>query len=157
VARVSRRCGGEAARAADALGYPGPDPSARSLRYGATRNLGVVLGEHLTYAFDDPQAVRFLAGIAEVCAERGYGLLIVPTGTGDQDRDRVVAAAVDAYIVWTTTDDDPALVAACGTRRPVVVHEGPTGRARPLSASTIAGRPARWAARCSRPPGVLPC
>jgi DNA-binding LacI/PurR family transcriptional regulator len=84
-----------------------------------------VLGEHLTHAFDDPQAVLFLAGIAEVCAERGYGLLIVPTGTGGDDRDRVAAAAVDAYVVWTTTGDDPVLAAATGTRRPVVIHSGP--------------------------------
>ncbi|MGK5682524.1 LacI family DNA-binding transcriptional regulator [Actinoplanes sp. URMC 104] len=111
--------------AAARLGYAGPDPSARSLRYGSTRTLGVVLGEHLTYAFDNPQAVEFLAGIAEVCADRGYGLLIVPTGAGDDDRDRVTAAAVDAYIVWTTTEDDPVLAAARGTRRPVVVHGGP--------------------------------
>jgi len=110
-------------KAAKDLGYI-PDV-ARSLRYGTTRTLGVVLGEHLTYAFDDPQAVTFLAGISEVCAERGYGLLIVPTGTGDDDPDRVVAAAVDAYVVWTTTDDDPALAAASGTRRPVVIHGGP--------------------------------
>jgi DNA-binding LacI/PurR family transcriptional regulator len=124
-ARVSAATRAKVLQSAAALGYAGPDPSARSLRYGATRTLGVVLGEHLTYAFDDPQAVAFLAGIAEVCAERGYGLLIVPTGTGDDDHDRVVAAAVDAYVVWTTTDDDPVLAAACGTRRPVVIHGGP--------------------------------
>jgi len=123
--RVSAESRAKVLEAAVSLGYPGPDPSARSLRYGATRTLGVVLGEHLTYAFDDRQAVAFLAGIAEVCAERGYGLLIVPTGTGEEDRDRVVAAAVDAYVVWTTTADDPVLDAACSTRRPVVIHGGP--------------------------------
>jgi len=123
--RVSAETRAKVLDAAATLGYGGPDPSARSLRYGATRTLGVVLGEHLTYAFDDPQAVAFLAGIAEVCAERGYGLLIVPTGIGEDDRDRVAAAAVDAYVVWTTTDDDPVLTAACGTHRPVVVHGGP--------------------------------
>jgi DNA-binding LacI/PurR family transcriptional regulator len=123
--RVSADTRDKVLRAAATLGYAGPDPSARSLRYGATRTLGVVLGEHLTYAFDDPQAVAFLAGVAEVCAERGYGLLIVPTGTGAEDPDRVVAAAVDAYVVWTTTADDPVLTAACSTRRPVVVHGGP--------------------------------
>lgn len=121
--RVSAESRAKVLRAASDLGYSGPDPSARSLRYGATRTLGVVLGEHLTYAFDDPQAVLFLAGVAEVCADRGYGLLIVPAITGDGDR--VTAAAVDAYVVWTTTADDPVLDAACGTRRPVVVHGGP--------------------------------
>jgi DNA-binding LacI/PurR family transcriptional regulator len=123
--RVSAESRAKVLEAAATLGYSGPDPSARSLRYGATRTLGVVLGEHLTYAFEDRQAVAFLAGIAEVCAERGFGLLIVPTGIGDEDRDRVVAAAVDAYVVWTTTADDPVLDAACSTRRPVVVHGGP--------------------------------
>lgn len=123
--RVSADSRAKVLRAATTLGYPGPDPSARSLRYGATRTLGVVLGEHLTYAFDDQQAVAFLAGVAEVCAERGYGLLIVPTGTGDGDPERVLRAAVDAYVVWTTTADDPVLEAACSTRLPVVVHGGP--------------------------------
>jgi DNA-binding LacI/PurR family transcriptional regulator len=122
--RVSAESRAKVLQAASDLGYAGPDPSARSLRYGATRTLGVVLGEHLTYAFDDPQAVLFLAGVAEVCADRGYGLLIVPA-SGEEDRDRVTAAAVDAYVVWTTTDDDPVLAAACRTRRPVVVHGGP--------------------------------
>lgn len=125
--RVSAENRGKVLETAAALGYAGPDPSARSLRYGSTRTLGVVLGEHLTYAFDDPQAVLFLAGVAEVCADRGYGLLIVPTATGDEDRERVLAAAVDAYVVWTTTADDPVLAAARSTRRPVVVHSGPEG------------------------------
>ena len=124
-ARVSAESRTRVLETAAALGYAGPDPRARSLRYGSTRTLGVVLGEHLTYAFEDPQAVLFLAGLAEVCAERGFGLLIVPTGTGDEDRDRVLAAAVDAYVVWTTTADDPVLAAARSTRRPVVVHSGP--------------------------------
>ncbi|MFC0508946.1 LacI family DNA-binding transcriptional regulator [Micromonospora costi] len=141
-ARVSPDTRARVLRAAATLGYAGPDPSARSLRYGATRTLGVVLGEHLTYAFDDPQAVRFLAGVAEVCAERGYGLLIVPTGAGDDDHDRVVAAAVDAYVVWTTTDDDPVLAAACSTRRPVVIHGGPE-----RAGTTMVGIDNRAAAR----------
>jgi DNA-binding LacI/PurR family transcriptional regulator len=94
--RVSEQSRAKVLAAAARLGYPGPDPSARSLRYGATRTLGVVLGEHLTYAFDDRQAVAFLAGVAEVCAERGYGLLIVPTGAGDDDRARAVGAEVFA-------------------------------------------------------------
>src|SRR4051794_37373250 len=65
--RVSDQARAKVLAAAAQLGYPGPDPSARSLRRGSTQTLGVVLGEHLTYAFEDPQAVSFLAGVAEVC------------------------------------------------------------------------------------------
>jgi DNA-binding LacI/PurR family transcriptional regulator len=154
--RVSEESRAKVLEAATALGYSGPDPSARSLRYGATRTLGVVLGEHLTYAFDDPQAVAFLAGVADVCAERGYGLLIVPTGAGEVDRDRVVGAAVDAYVVWTTTADDPVLDAARSTRRRVVIHGGPS-----YQGATLVGIDNRAAARAvaaevSRPLAVPP-
>src|SRR5579875_3084071 len=76
--RVSESARAKVAAAAGALGYVGPDPNARSLRRQSTGALGVVLGEHLSYAFDDPQAAAFLAGIADVCAERGTALTILP-------------------------------------------------------------------------------
>jgi DNA-binding LacI/PurR family transcriptional regulator len=124
-ARVSAESRAKVRAAAERLGYAGPDPSARSLRRGRTNCLGVVLGEHLTYAFDDPQASAFLAGIAEVCAARGFGMTILPiTGAGD-DPERVRAAGVDGFVVWTTADDDPVIAALRAQRRPVIVHSGP--------------------------------
>ncbi|MQY07531.1 LacI family DNA-binding transcriptional regulator [Actinomadura macrotermitis] len=117
--RVSDRARAKVLAAADRLGYAGPDPSARSLRRGSTRTLGVVLGEHLSYAFEDPAAASFLAGIADVCADRGYGMTILPA-TGPP-----TTAAVDGFIVWTTSDDDPILQAVRATKRPAVVHGGP--------------------------------
>ncbi len=123
--RVSAAARTKVLEAAAALGYGGPDPSAQSLRRGSTRTLGVVLGEHLSYAFDDPQAASFLAGIAEVCAEQGFGMTILPiTGAAD-DAARVRTAAVDGFVVWTTSDDDPVLAAVRAVRRPAVVHGGP--------------------------------
>jgi DNA-binding LacI/PurR family transcriptional regulator len=123
--RVSDQARANVLAAAAQLGYPGPDPSARSLRRGSTQTLGVVLGEHLTYAFEDPQAVSFLAGVAEVCADRGYGMTILPiTGSAD-DVPRITGAAVDGFVVWTTSDDDPILVAVRAMKRPAVVHGGP--------------------------------
>ena len=83
------------------------------------------MGEHLTYAFDDPQAVTFLAGIAEVWADRGYGMTILPITGGADDTPRIMAAAVDGFIVWTTSDDDPVLAAVQAMKRPAVVHGGP--------------------------------
>jgi DNA-binding LacI/PurR family transcriptional regulator len=123
--RVSDQARSKVLAAAAQLGYAGPDPSARSLRRGSTRTLGVVLGEHLSYAFDDPGAVSFLAGIAEVCAAHGYGMTILPiTGAAD-DVARITDAAVDGFIVWTTSDDDPVLAAVQARKRPAVVHGGP--------------------------------
>ena len=113
--RVSDQARAKVLAAAAQLGYAGPDPSARSLRRGSTLTLGVVLGEHLSYAFDDPGAVSFLAGVAEVCAARGYGMTILP----------ITGAAVDGFIVWTTSDDDPVLPAVRATKRRAVIHGGP--------------------------------
>ncbi|MEP7762397.1 LacI family DNA-binding transcriptional regulator [Sanguibacter sp. 25GB23B1] len=124
-ARVSADTRDRVLQAAAELGYAGPDPAARSLRYGSTQTVGVILGEHLTYAFDDPQASAFLAGIADVCAERVHGMLIVPVTGAQDDARRVAASAVDAFVVWTTSDDDPVLDAVAGSGRPAVVHGGP--------------------------------
>ncbi|MFE9745291.1 LacI family DNA-binding transcriptional regulator [Saccharothrix saharensis] len=138
------------------LGYPGPDPTARSLRRRRTGAIGVVLGEHLAYAFEDPQARRFLTGVAEVCRERGVGLNLIPTTGEDDDVDRVRSASVDGYIVWTTVDSDPVLDVVTGLDKPVAVHGGPSvdgarvvsidnrASARELAARTFTGarRPA---------------
>jgi DNA-binding LacI/PurR family transcriptional regulator len=123
--RVSDGARAKVLTAAAQLGYSGPDPSARSLRSGSTRTLGVVMGEHLSYAFEDPQAASFLAGIADVCADHGYGMTILPiTGAAD-DALRIRTAAVDGFIVWTTSDDDPVLSAVQAMKRPAVVQGGP--------------------------------
>ncbi|WP_154402087.1 LacI family DNA-binding transcriptional regulator [Ornithinimicrobium cavernae] len=123
--RVSAASREKVLAAARALGYGGPDPSARSLRRGSAGALGVILGEHLTYAFDDPQARAFLAGVADVCAEQGHAMTILPVVDAGADVARVRAAAVDGYILWTTEDGAPVLDAAIATHRPVVVHGGP--------------------------------
>ena len=129
--RPERVAPGTAAKvraAADRLGYPGPHPGARSLRRGRAGSLGVILGERLTYAFDDPQAARFLAGVAEICAAEGVGLTLVPTTGAASDVQRVAEAVVDGFIVWTTSDDDPVLDAVAASGLPAVVHAGPRRR-----------------------------
>jgi DNA-binding LacI/PurR family transcriptional regulator len=162
--------------AAERLGYPGPHPGARSLRRGRAGSLGVILGERLTYAFDDPQAARFLAGVAEVCAAEGVGVTLVPITGADSDVQRVNEAVVDGFVVWTTSDDDPVLEAVAASGRPAVVHAGPSrsglpvvgiddraaaaaigrlafaGAARPVVLSFPANR-GRAQALCAGPPG----
>jgi DNA-binding LacI/PurR family transcriptional regulator len=123
--RVSDQARSKVLAAAAQLGYGGPDPSARSLRRGSTRALGVVMGEHLSYAFEDPEAASFLAGIADLCADIGYGMTILPITGAPDDVGRITDAAVDGFIVWTTSDDDPILAAVQAMKRPAVIHGGP--------------------------------
>ena len=123
--RVSPEAAARVRESAQRLGYPGPHPAARSLRRGSAGTVGVVLGERLTYAFDDPQAARFLAGVADVCAVEGVGLTLVPTTGAPSDVDRVTRAVVDGFVVWTTSDDDPVLDAVAATGLPAAVHAGP--------------------------------
>src|SRR5690348_183653 len=102
--RVAAEAAARVRAAARELGYPGPHPTARSLRRGRAGTLGVVLGERLSYAFDDPQAARFLAGVADVCAAQGIGLTLLPITGAASDVDRVAGAVVDGFVVWTTSD-----------------------------------------------------
>jgi DNA-binding LacI/PurR family transcriptional regulator len=123
--RVAPATAAKVRAAAERLDYPGPHPGARSLRRGRAGSLGVVIGERLAYAFDDPQAARFLAGVAEVCAEEETGLTLVPTTGAASDVQRVAEAVVDGFIVWTTSEDDPVLDAVAARRLPAVVQAGP--------------------------------
>jgi DNA-binding LacI/PurR family transcriptional regulator len=85
----------------------------------------VVLGERLGYAFEDRQAAAFLAGIADVCGERGHGLTILPITGSPDDLDLLRVTGVDGYVVWTTVEDDPVLEAVRASGLPAVVHGGP--------------------------------
>ena len=123
--RVAVATAAKVRAAAERLGYPGPHPGARSLRRGRAGSLGVVMSERLTYAFDDPQAARLLAGVADVCADEGTGLTLVPTTGADSDVQRVAEAVVDGFIVWTTSEDDPVLEAVVASRLPAVIQAGP--------------------------------
>src|SRR5512133_3267167 len=64
--------------AARELGYPGPDPVARSLRTGRVGTLGVLLAEALAFAFDDPAAILLLREVAEAGQLADLGLSLLP-------------------------------------------------------------------------------
>jgi len=107
------------------LGYAGPDPMARSLRQGRVGALGVVLGESLAYAFDDPGAMQLLRGLAGACCERGAGLQLIPTTGDDADGRLVQDAAVDAFILFGLPDDHLLVAASLRRGRPVLTSGGP--------------------------------
>src|SRR5215204_5035235 len=70
--------------AARELAYPGPNPAARSLRRGRAGSVGLLFGEALTYAFQDPGALEFLRGLAEGAAKRNNVLQLIAALDADQ-------------------------------------------------------------------------
>lgn len=123
-ARVAEATRTRVLAAAAELGYR-PDSTARALRSGRANQLGVVVGEHLSYLFDNPQAAQFLAGITDVCVGEDLGVVLIPTRGDASDVDRVLTAAVDGYVLWTTVADDPVLAAVASSGRPAAVQGGP--------------------------------
>ena len=110
------------------LGYPGPDPVARSLRTRKAGAVGLVMAEPLTYFFSDPAARDFVAGVAQSCEELGQGLLLVAVGPSRSLEDgtaAVLAAGVDSFVVYSVCDDDPYLQVVLQRRLPIVVVDQP--------------------------------
>lgn len=108
------------------LGYPGPDPVARSLRTRKAGAVGLLLTEALSYAFRDPVAVQFLEGLALACEDNGSGLLLVPVSPDAEDVGAVARAGVDGFVVYSMPDDDAHFAAVLDRPVPVVVCDQPT-------------------------------
>jgi DNA-binding LacI/PurR family transcriptional regulator len=93
------------------LGYAGPDASARALRSGKAGAIGVLFTDKLAYAFSDPYAVGFLAGLAEVAEEFRTSLLLMPLSSADivGGSNAVQQAAIDAAAIFCVPGDHPAV------------------------------------------------
>ncbi|MGN9778270.1 LacI family DNA-binding transcriptional regulator [Micromonospora sp. H33] len=108
------------------MGYPGPNPTARSLRRGYVGAIGVLFTSRLSYAFTDPFAVRFLAGLAEAAEQGGTSLLLVPL-PDDAAGARVAVenAAVDGFCVYCAGHEGWALDAIRSRGVPYVTTAPP--------------------------------
>lgn len=114
--------------AAKRMGYPGPDPLARSLRTRRAGAVGLLLTEALSYAFRDPAAVQFLAGLARECEDAKTGLLLVPAVPGaGTDPALAAGAAVDGFVVYSLPHGDPHLEAVLARPLPTVIVDEPLG------------------------------
>src|SRR5919197_5581144 len=92
------------------LGYPGPDPVARSLRTRKAGAVGLMITEPLNYSFSDPAALDFVAGLADSCEEAGQGLLLVAIGPNRSVSDgtaAVLAAGGPGLLSHLRADRDP--------------------------------------------------
>ena len=103
---------------ADAQGYPGPDPAARSLRRGRSGAIGVVFAVQLSYAFTDPYCTELLAGIADVAELSRTSLLLMPlvpvTATCDDEQvrqsiDAARHAVVDGVVTEYIDETHPVM------------------------------------------------
>lgn len=129
--RVSEKTRARVAASAAQLGYLGPNPSARSLRQGRSNSVAVVVGEGLTYAFDDPESSRFLAGVAAVCVEYQQSLTLLPVNGDETDAARIRESPADAFILWTGVSDGPLLAAILASGRPVAIQGAPPASLHP--------------------------
>jgi DNA-binding LacI/PurR family transcriptional regulator len=110
------------------LGYHGPDPVGRSLRRQRTDVVGVLYSNPLSYAFDDPAAVSFLSGLSSVTEEADLGLLLVPAAghvSGERVPRAAAQAAVDGFVIYSMSDEEPLLAAALDRQLPAVVVDQP--------------------------------
>ena len=126
------------ARAAE-LGYAGPDPRGASLRRGRTGAVGVLLDQGLSYAFSDPTAVLDLDGLATEVQQDGLGLLLHSGTRSRTDAAVIASAAVDAWVLRSLPQDEPAVEAVRAQRRPVVVVDQPRVPGVPLVGVDDAG------------------
>lgn len=95
--------------AAQALGYGGPDPVARSLRSGRTGIVGVVIEDRLREAFRDPMNIPMLDGLADELGTAGFSILLLTDPAGPD-----VGADVPSPI--DTAPMDAVVLVGCSTR-----------------------------------------
>ena len=121
--------------AARARGYSGPDPTARNLRRRFAGSVGVLLTDHLTYAFEDMATVDFLAGMSAAAESGDSNLTLIPVGPDggtEAAPARIGGAAVDGFVVYSVAADDPYLKAARERGLPMVVCDQPTDTGLPF-------------------------
>ena len=106
---------------AEELGYVGPDASARALRRGKTNAVGVILTGRLSYAFSDPYAIGFLAGLSEVLEKARTSITLLPIEDDALETDVTAMreAAVDAVTGLCLAEDHAGYLLARARGLPV--------------------------------------
>ncbi|AXB47288.1 LacI family DNA-binding transcriptional regulator [Amycolatopsis albispora] len=116
----------EVLRVARRLGYPGPNPVARSLATSRTGSIAFMLDTPLRAAFSDPALSITLDALATEVDTEGYALLLLPGGDdGGPRAERVLAAQADLAVAYSLADGAPALKAVKQRRLPLVVIDQP--------------------------------
>jgi DNA-binding LacI/PurR family transcriptional regulator len=109
--------------AARSLNYPGPNPAARMLRIGFASTIAVMYADPLHHAFQDPATSAFVGGVAEACAQRSLGLLLLQGGKASLRT--VQTAAFDGLIIYSMSKDGGTIRTIADRGLPIVVVDQP--------------------------------
>ncbi|MEH1029821.1 LacI family DNA-binding transcriptional regulator [Micromonospora profundi] len=116
--------------AAQALGYPGPDPLSNTFRSGRTGAVGLIIHEPLQYLFEDPTARLTTAGVARICGEHGSSLVLVPRAEPGLP-DIVPNALVDGFVAFCDPLEPERRELLRARRLPVVGLDAPVAPGEP--------------------------
>lgn len=111
-------------KAADELGYTGPDPAARALARGSVGAVGVLLSNTPADAFTDEIAAAFFSSIAATLSPLGIALTLLssePSGDIMPARD----VAMDGVIVYNCDPETGAREQVERRRLPLVLVDQP--------------------------------
>ncbi|TDL45790.1 LacI family DNA-binding transcriptional regulator [Microbacterium oleivorans] len=115
-------------RAADALGYTGPDPRAASLRTGRAGVVAVLFRERLGIAFRDPVTTEMMDGLTAALSPIGAGILLLTDEGPAESGPTLTTAPLDAAILLGCNEILQSSVDVLrGRGIPVVVIEGDAG------------------------------
>lgn len=114
-------------RVAGELGYPGPNPTARSLATRRTGAIAFLLDSSLSAAFSDPALSITLDALAKTVEPTGNALLLLPGREAQEGppASRVLAAQADIAVAYSLADGTPALEAVRTRGLPLVVIDQP--------------------------------
>ncbi|WP_158846311.1 LacI family DNA-binding transcriptional regulator [Saccharothrix deserti] len=111
---------------AASLGYPGPDPVARSLATRHSAAVGFMLGQGLSASFADAALSIVLDGLASTVDGHDHCLVLIPGRDKGGPRPETVARAqADVVVAYSLPDDAPALAAVRARGLPMVVIDQP--------------------------------
>ncbi|GAA3887450.1 LacI family DNA-binding transcriptional regulator [Saccharothrix violaceirubra] len=112
--------------AAQALGYAGPDPVARSLATRHSAAVGFMLGHRLSASFSDQALSVVLDGLASTVDGHDHCLVLMPGHDRGGPRPSTVSRAqADVVVAYSLPDDAPALAAVRARGLPLVVIDQP--------------------------------
>lgn len=119
----------EVLRTAKRLGYPGPNPIARSLARQRTGAVAFMLASGVSAAFSDPALSITLDALATEVDREGHALVLQPGGEdGGPRADRILAAQADVAVAYCLAEGASSLDAVRQRRLPLVVIDGPIVR-----------------------------